>query len=249
MRRAWPLLLSVSLLACAGSPRDPSCPDAHCVAPADAGGDAGQPDAAVDAGAPDAGFDGGPVDAGADADAGSDGGLDAGPVDAGCGPLDAGDPPNQLLNPGFECGDPPSDWVPSAAGSLASESANPRSGARAARLVSDDGGAPVSLFPQVPRANSGVNTWCASAWVRGVPAGGTARLSLWTMTATGGLVETTFSAPSTPGFAELRVSAVTQPLDNRVLLRLWLPNPAKGDALVVDDVEQWQSADGGCASR
>lgn len=241
--KPWPWLLCLPLVACSGGKSTPC--DGACVAEAaDSGQDAGL-DAGEDAGA-DAGIDGGP-DAGTDA--GADGGaLDAGPVDAGCRAPDGGNPPNLLPNPGFECGDPPVDWVPSASGSLASETSNPHSGTRAALLVSDDGGVPVSLFPLAQTASSGLRLWCASAWVRGVPAAGDARISLWTM-APGGLVEHNSSAPLTAGYSLMSVSATTQALDDRVTLRLWMVSPAKGAAMVVDDAELWASADGGCASH
>ncbi|MHB8873292.1 MAG: hypothetical protein ACYC8T_06365 [Myxococcaceae bacterium] len=260
MTKGWALVAVLPLLACTPDPRPPGCgeeatcpPNRSCQEGVCVEVDA---DSGVDAGAPDAGDDGGSTDAGTDAgapdggeDAGADAGVDAGPVDAGCGPPDAGNPPNRLLNPGFECGDPPIDWMPSPSGSLLAETADPHSGASAARLVADDGGVVVSLFPEVALPNSGLKLWCASAWIRGVPAGGTARISLRTLTQAGGLLDHNFSAPMTTAFSKVSVSAATQALDDRVLLRLWMVSPAKGDVLVVDDAEVWVSADGGCGSR
>jgi len=248
MAPRWLPLLCLPLLACPG-PKTPTCAegapcpsgqtcrDAVCAEPPpDAGEDAG-----VDAGQ-DAGEDAGTADAGD----GGDGGVDAGPPDAGCGLLDAGNPPNLLTNPGFECGSPSTDWVPSASGSLEVEDAGPRSGLQAARLIADDGGVVVSLFPKLPVSQTGVHTYCATAWVRGEPASGVARLSIWAMDPSGGLAQTDFSAPVTSAFSQLHVSKATKADDDRVTVRVWMPSPTKGAALVVDDAELWATVDGGC---
>ena len=249
MTRAWLFLPCAALLACPGGEPRPECEGAACEQPAaDAGSDAGAPDAGQDAGPADAGFDAGAPDAGFDAGV-PDAGPDAGTSDGGCATPDAGFPPNLLANPGFECGDPPAGWVASPSGTLDVESAGPRSGLRAARVTADDGGVAVSLFAQTPTPNAGIHTYCARAWVRGAPPGGVARISLRMLTAAGGMLDHTFSAPLTAGYTRLEVSAPTQAQDDRVLFRVWMPAPAKGDALVVDDADEWVSPDGGCPER
>lgn len=247
MAHRWLLLLCVPLLACPG-PKTPTCAEQGSCPPDEPVADAGE-DAGTDAGA-DAGEDAGAPDAGDGGDAGDpDAGADAGPVDAGCGLLDAGNPPNLLVNPGFECGDGLVGWRPSASAMLTVEAANARTGGGAARLVAMDGGVPSSLFLKVPLAQSGIHTYCATAWVRGEPVSGNAKLSLWAMDPSGGLMQTDFAAPITSAFSQLHVSAATKADDNRVTLRVWMPSPAKGAALVIDDAELWATVDGGCLSH
>lgn len=227
-----------------------SCVGGRCAAPPpDAGTDAGAPP--IDAGEEDAGVDAGEEDAGADAgeeDAGVDGGEEDAGFDAGCWG-DPGDPPNRAPNPGFECGDPPEEWVPGPGTDLSTETASPHSGAQAARLVSIDGGAAASLFPlSDPVQAPGSAWWCASAYVRGEADGGTIRIGLRAHTGSP-FVETSFSEFLHTGWQRIEVGTRTQATHTSLDMRVWLNQPSRGDAFFVDDVQLWSSADGGCSER
>jgi hypothetical protein len=237
-----------AVLSCSGTPPSSSPPvdaghDAG-VTPADAG-DAGELDAGGDAGEPDAGDAG--EDAGLDGGDG-DAGEDAG-FDAGCAG-DPGDPPNRAPNPGFECGDPPEGWLPGPGSTLATELTNPHGGLQAVRIVSEDGGPSASLFPQTePVLVPGLQTWCASAWVRGLADAGTVRVSLLAYNGTGGFTETSFSEVLSVDWQRVDVDAKTNLTHARLSMRVWIANPKPAETLIVDDVQLWSSADGGCLER
>ncbi|MBX5484521.1 MAG: hypothetical protein IRZ16_22085 [Myxococcaceae bacterium] len=202
-------------------------------------------DAGVDAGEVDAGLDGGTWDGGAE-----DGGLeDAGVADAGYCVTDAGDPPNLLFNPGFECGVPPDGWSVIGNAQLGVVSALARNGAQSARMVSLDGGV-MSLYPATPPVTGGpgIKTFCASSWVNGTP-GSTVRISVQVYPLGGGVQDTSFSAPLSGGWERIAVSARTTLTDDQVTLRVWMPDAKKGEALLVDDAELWVSDGGKCAER
>ncbi len=64
----------------------------------------------------------------------------------------------------------------------------------------------------------------------------------------------TFSLPLTNDWlpnppAATHALKVTGKDEERLLLRIWIPNARPGDFMVVDDVQLWESADGTCSER
>jgi hypothetical protein len=240
----WALVAAAAVgLAAACSPAPEPTPVVR-----DGGHDAG-PAAADAAQTPDAGAfpdAGEPPDAGASSDAGPEdaGPQDAGPTDAGC-VTDAGDPPNLLYNPSFECGAPPEGWTAGTGVALAREESIVRSGEASARLSSATGGSVMAMFPvDFPAQMVGQRLFCAEAWALGPP-GTTARLTIRATTA-GAANDANFNAPMSGAWERLHVSLQTTAVHDRVTVRVAAPDPAPGAVLHVDDVALWESPDGGC---
>lgn len=245
-----------ALFSC-GEPYDGGCRE-NCVAvpdagttPADAGSDAGE-----DAGAPeeDAGVD----DAGVIEDAGiedagvpeEDAGFDAGMTDAGCTTdAGAGNPPNLLDNAGFECGSALDGWNTNLGTTLTTETSDPHAGLQAAKITSTSGGTVMSLFPfATPVSQAGAGHFCTSAWVKG-PAGVTARISLQVTSGSGGFNDYSFSAPLTGAWQRLATDHATTAFDDKVTMRVWMPNPAAGATMLVDDADLFRTTDVVCPLR
>lgn len=155
-------------------------------------------------------------------------------------------PPNLVVNPGFECGgDSPAEWSPFF-GELAFV-AEAHSGARAARVTAASNGAgQFSYTPVVATATGAAKTYCAAAWMKGTTPN--ARLSLLVDVGGGG-TEYTFTSPISGTWIRLPPTTnlqVPAPRDAKVYLRFQMKDAVAGNELLVDDLDVWESADGRC---
>lgn len=157
---------------------------------------------------------------------------------------------NLIYNPGFECGDPPTAWY-AQYGKLSITHAGVRTGAAAARLSDPDSGPSTRLwFDRDAVTDPGTRVFCARAWMRGSSDG---RLTVQKVSS--GMVNyDTYSSPMTPDwqvvppptYGAMKVAGAGE---QRFLLYVWVPNPTPADWLEVDDVQLWESRDGGCVQR
>lgn len=181
-----------------------------------------------------------PLPDGGSTDGGTDGGGENCPAAA----------PNLLPNPGFECGT--QGWITTGAAVLATEEGGGRSGKRAARLTASSASAAANLWLGTDAVVSpGTRTFCARGWMRGTAADG--RLTL-AKSSQGTLVNETFSSPVTQEWVLVPPSTygplkVVGANEERILFRVWIPNPTAGSYLVIDDLELWESAQGDCKER
>jgi hypothetical protein len=158
---------------------------------------------------------------------------------------------NLLPNPGFECGDPPDGWIVTH-GKLSVIHVGTYSGTSAARISNSDGNAELSLWLQPDAVtNPGTKTYCTRAFMRGSSVG---RLTVRKVVNSSYVNDDSYSSPVTanwvvvppPTYGAMKVVGASE---QRFLLRAWIPNPTPADWLEVDDVQLWESADGGCANR
>ncbi len=156
---------------------------------------------------------------------------------------------NLVYNPGFECGVEGWQAVDLVESGTVSESTEARSGARSGLLTATRDAASVSLWTKDDAVvNPGRRSFCARAWMKGTnPVG---RLTL-VKVKPGWKEEISFSMPVT-GDWQIVPPPDTGPLlvtgenEDKILLRVWIPSAKAGDKLYVDDVQLWESPDGGC---
>lgn len=152
-------------------------------------------------------------------------------------------PPNLVPNHGFECGD--RGWAPQL-GTLETVT-DARTGANAARLTATDAGEGVFAYSTPIVSNAPSDHYCATAWVKGTV--GNMKLSIKT-NKNGAGVDTTFSSPvATTSWIRVppfTVLAVPNTFGMDLYVRFLLSQGNAGDTLLVDDVDVWESVDGGC---
>jgi hypothetical protein len=174
-----------------------------------------------------------------DAGAGGGGGSGGGSACDGA----AKNPPNLVPNAGFECGD--MGWAPQM-GTL-DVVTDARSGSKAVKLTASSSGAGVFAYATPILSPAPGDNYCATAWVKGTV--GNAKLSILTNN-NGVQTDTTFSSPvATSTWIRIPPSLVLEVPDakgTKVYVRLLLSQGAAGDTLLVDDVDVWESPDGGC---
>jgi hypothetical protein len=164
-------------------------------------------------------------------------------------------PANLVQNYSFECGgDAPAQWQP-IYGDLTFPSGEGHTGQRAALLTASSTGSGRFAYALDLVADGGTATFCAAAGARGtVPY---MRLRVLQDGVPGGNAQAfEFNAPVTAQWERVPPSInLNVPNDNaqRLLLVFEMQsnrsdgmNAKAGDTLVIDDVDAWQSLDGGC---
>jgi hypothetical protein len=183
----------------------------------------------------------GPVSA--RSDAGGEG--DAGPLVDPCRDLGV-EPPNLVVNGGFECGgDLPAEW--GAIHGTLSFPAEGRSG-RAAKLVADDTGARLGYLVPLATA-SRATTYCARAWMKG-----TAPSMRVSMMSPNRIFQSNEKVRSTWWHVPFARAELAAGEGLSLLVELQVDradgaNAKPGDLLWVDDVDVWVSATGRCDER
>lgn len=159
--------------------------------------------------------------------------------------------PNLLVNPAFECGDPPLGWTE---GFFATVSLVSGRSGNAAHLVMKSNSDPqtrIYLMTQDPVLNNpGVKNLCGSAYIRG-PAAANATATIRRVSNGGNLDSFSFSQPLTTDWNRIETSVTSQPTDSQILFGVGLRGAASGTVLEIDDTQFWVSTqpDGGCTQR
>jgi hypothetical protein len=164
---------------------------------------------------------------------------------------DTRSPPNLVTNPGFECGT--TGWNPAFTGAqFTVVDGDVHSGQHALQ---------VNGTTTVPSAWSDSEvvpvvglTYCISAWARGKAA--SFQVEIRSSAGSSGSAHE-FSSPLTGswvrvppvGFSLGAEAYTAQAGDTRLQFRVDLRNPGATDYAIVDDVEVWESPDGGCRER
>lgn len=157
--------------------------------------------------------------------------------------------PNLIDNPGFECGDPPSQWNQGFFGTLTKTTA--RTGAGAGRWTSTATATDPAVHYWLQANNEPALTpgryVCASAWVRGTGTNAVVKIQM----VGSNLVRQSFAQPLTANWEKLENSTIVGDTDTRAIFGVGLRQARAGDYIEVDDAAMWFSSqpDGGCETR
>lgn len=169
-----------------------------------------------------------------------------------CPESPAGNPPNLLDNPGFECGDPPSKWTPGFFGTLSKTTG--RTGSAAARwtsIASPDAGTIAYYLTSDVQAPVTVGQWiCAAAYVKGTGQNAIIRMRV-TTTSNTSIDQQSFAQFLTTDWSRIENSTRVEPGYKSVVYGVGLRQPVAGQYIEVDDAAMWISTqpDGGCSQR
>lgn len=158
-------------------------------------------------------------------------------------------PVNLLDNPGFECGDPPTQWNQGFFGTLTKTTA--RTGTGAGRWTSTASATDTSVhYWLTSDIQSNVlpgQTVCARAYVKGTGTNAVVKIQL----VGSNLVRQSFAQPLTASWAKIENNTVTGVNDRQAIFGVGLRYAQSGDYIEVDDAAMWISnqPDGGCSNR
>ena len=151
-------------------------------------------------------------------------------------------PPNLMINGGFECGgDAPVEWH-GINGTLSFVTSGASEGTRAAKVVSDSSGlGGVGSTAAVVAKTSG-KTYCINAMVKGTASD--VRLEVF------GSLLTSFASPAGSD-AWVRMPPTTnweinEPADQALFVKVHAQGANAGDTVLVDDIDLWESPTGKC---
>lgn len=169
----------------------------------------------------------------------SNGTPDGGGGGSACAPTK--NPPNLLVNPGFDCAGKETEWG-AVYGDYALVSKGRSGNAGQVTVTNAIGGrfGPVNPVATASKAT----TYCATAWMKGT----TPFAKLQLFTDTGGSVQQ-FSSPIDAAWIRLPPSLVltaTAAAGAKVSVLFVTDRQQVGDTLIVDDVDVWESASGKC---